>query len=302
MRVSRLAYIGADATDLGAWKNYATEIMGLQVAADSTDRRLYLRADERHHRLSIHAGGDDDITYVGWDLASHEALEAAASLLERNGVKVVAGTPDELAERRVLELASFTCPYSGIRMELTVGNEVAYLPRFTSTRDLSGFVMGDQGLGHVVLYTQDIRAAAEFYVRTLGFGISDYVLLPDGSPTGTPIGAFLHCNPRHHSLAFFALPMSPRGKKMQHLMLEANSLDDVGASYDLCLEHKITKSSLGRHPDDRGLSYYFHSPSGWLFEYAWKLRTIDPNHWTTEKYLTGATNGWGHKGLYGPER
>ena len=297
MGVSKLAYIGAEATDLAAWKRFSTEVMGLQIGADSGNRRLYLRADERHHRLSIHAGDNDDITYVGWELASHAALEAAASVLESNGVKVASGTADELVERRVLELACFTCPYTGIRMELTVGNEVAFYPRFTSTRDLSGFVMGDQGLGHVVLASADVREAAAFYVRTLGFGISDYVLLPDG----TPIGAFLHCNPRHHSLAFFSLPMSPRGKKMQHLMIEANSLDDVGTSYDVCLNHKVTRSSLGRHPDDRGLSFYFRGPSQWLFEYAWQLRTIDPKSFTTEKYFTGATNGWGHAGLYGPQ-
>jgi len=297
MGVSRLAYLGATTTNLAAWKEYSTEVMGLEISADSGDRCLYLRADERHHRLSIHAGDNDDVTYVGWELANHQTLEAATSLLEGNGVKVAPGTPDEMTERRVLELAWFSCPYTGVRMELTVGNEVAFYPRFRSTRDLSGFVMDDQGLGHVVLFTTEIQAAAEFYVRTLGFGVSDFVIMPNG----TPVGVFLHCNRRHHSLAFFAVPMGPRGKKIQHLMIETNSLDDVGTSYDLCLERKITKSSLGRHPDDRGLSFYFHSPSGWLFEYAWQLRTIDPNNWTAEKYVTGAANGWGHAGLFGPE-
>ena len=298
MAVSRLGYVGANASDLAGWKKYSTEVMGFEVAADSSDRLLYLRGDERHHRLSIHAGNNDDVTYVGWELANHQALEATASVLESHGIKVAPGTSDELAQRRVLELASFTCPYTGVRMELSVGNEVAFYPRFRSTRDLSGFVMGDQGLGHVVLFTTDIQGAGDFYLRTLGFGISDYVYLPNG----TPVGAFLHCNRRHHSLAFFAVPMGPRGKKIQHLMIETSSLDDVGTSYDLCLERKITKSSLGRHPDDRGLSFYFHSPSGWLFEYAWQLRTIDPHNWTTEKYLTGAANGWGHAGLFSPEQ
>jgi 2,3-dihydroxybiphenyl 1,2-dioxygenase len=170
-------------------------------------------------------------------------------------------------------------------------------PRFTSPRGLSGFLMGELGAGHAVLLCADVRAAAEFYARTLGFGISDYVVSPDGGA----VGAFLHCNPRHHSLAFFAVPMSQRGKKMQHLMIETNSLDDVGLSYDLCLDHKITKSSLGRHPDDRGLSFYFRNPSGWLFEYAWQLRTIDPDNFATEKYKMGAGNGWGHAGLFSPE-
>ena len=296
MGVSRLAYLGADATDLAAWKKFSTEVMGLQVAAESNDRRLYLRADERHHRLSIHAGDEDDITYVGWELANHRALEETASVLESNGIKVESATSDELAERCVLELAHFTCPYTDVRMELAVGNEVALYPRFISTRDLSGFVMGEQGLGHVVLLTSDVQGSAEFYVRALGFGISDYVLFPDGRP----FGAFLHCNPRHHSLALVSMPIGPR-KRMQHLMMEHNSLDDVGQSYDLCVERKITKSSLGRHPDDRGLSFYFHSPSGWLFEYAWQLRTVDPKNWVTERYMMGVDNGWGHRGLYGRE-
>jgi len=288
--------LGANATDLAAWKKYSTEVMGLEVAADSSDRRLYLRADERHHRLSIHAGDNDDIEYVGWELADHQALEAAASVLEQKGIKVASGSSGELVERRVLELAYFTCPYSGVRMELAVGHEVTLFPRFTSTRDLSGFLMGELGLGHVVLFSADILAASEFYVRALGFGVSDYVF----SPEGAPVGVFLHCNPRHHSLAFFSVPMSQRGKKIQHLMIETNSLDDVGTSYDLCLDHNLTKSSLGRHPDDRGLSFYFRNPSRWLFEYAWQLRNINLDNWTTERYTMGVSNGWGHRGLFSP--
>ncbi|HXJ32631.1 MAG TPA: VOC family protein [Candidatus Eisenbacteria bacterium] len=295
MGVARLSYLGLNASDLGAWKKFGTEVLGFEIGTDSQDRLLYLRGDERHHRLTIHAGDEDDVSYVGWELASHEVLEAAAGVLESQGVQVQAGMPDELAERRVLEFVYFTCPYTGVRMELTVGNETLLYPRFTPTRALSGFLMGELGLGHVVLISSDVQAAARFYVRALGFGVSDYVLAPDGAP----VGAFLHCNPRHHSLAFFGMRMSPR--KIQHLMIETNSLDDVGTSYDLCLERKITKSSLGRHPDDRGLSFYFRSPSRWLFEYGWQLRSIDPANWTTERYVMGAGNGWGHAGLFSPD-
>jgi extradiol dioxygenase len=90
-------------------------------------------------------------------------------------------------------------------------------------------------------------------VCNFGFGISDYVVSPDGAP----LGAFLHCNPRHHSLAFFQIPMGPR--KIQHVMFETNSLDDVGTSYDLCLEREITATSLGRHGNDRSFSFYFRN-------------------------------------------
>jgi 2,3-dihydroxybiphenyl 1,2-dioxygenase len=291
MNVSRLAYVGANATDLAAWKTYSTEVLGFEVAADSNNRRLYLRADERHHRLIVHAADNDDVAYVGWEVVDHEALEAAASALERQSVQAEAGTPAELADRRVLDLLRFTCPHSGVRMELTVGNETVFNPHFRPTRDLSGFRTGELGLGHVVLFASDARAAASFYARALGFGISDYVLTPDGAP----LGAFLHCNKRHHSLAFFQIPMGRR--KIQHIMFETNSVDDVGTSYDLCVERKITATSLGRHPNDRGLSFYFRNPSGWLFEYAWQLRLIDPQNWTAEHYVLRPDGAWGHAGL-----
>ncbi len=225
MGVSKLAYLGANATDVGEWKTYGTDIMGLDVGSDSGDRLLYLRADERHHRLTIHAADNDDVAYIGWEVADHEALEAAAKALEDHGVRVESGTPNELADRRVLELAWFTCPYTGVRMELTVGNETVFNPCFKPTRDLSGFITGELGLGHFVLYTADVEAAASFYVRTLGFGLTDWVVTPEGAR----LAAFLHCNPRHHSMALIQWPTAPR--KIQHVFFETHSLDDIGATY-----------------------------------------------------------------------
>ena len=265
MGVSRLAYVGANSADLAAWKTYATEILGQEVGTDSDDSLLYLRADERHHRLSIHAADNDDVAYVGWELPDHGALETAASLLERDGVKVESAGPNELAIRRVLEMAYFICPYSGVRMELAVGNDVVFNSQFKPTRALSGFRMAELGMGHVVLYCSNAQAAANFYVHNLGFGLSDFVV----STEGDPLGAFMHCNPRHHSLALFQVPAAPR--KIQHVMFETNTLDDVGTSYDLCLDREITATSLGRHGNDRSFSFYFRNPSRWFFEYGWQL-------------------------------
>jgi len=291
MSVKKLAYLGANATDMGAWKQYSTEVLGLEIGRDSSDRLLYLRADERHHRLSIHPGDNDDVSYIGWELANHEALEAAAANLERNGVEVVAGTPNELADRRMLELVHFMCPYTGVRMELTVGNEVVFNPAFRPTRDLSGFRTGELGLGHFVLYTANAQAAADFYVRTLGFGISDWVV----SPEGAKLAVFLHCNPRHHSMAFINWPTAPR--KIQHVFFETNSLDDVGKTYDLCSQRELAKTTVGRHPNDRSVSFYFRNPSRWFIEYGWDLRTIDPQNVDIEQYVLRPGIGWGHAGL-----
>ena len=83
MKVSKLAYVGAHASDLDAWKKYSVEVLGLEIARDSSDKLLYLRADEQHHRLSIHPREANDIGYVGWEVADHEGLEAITSRLGR---------------------------------------------------------------------------------------------------------------------------------------------------------------------------------------------------------------------------
>lgn len=292
MTVSRLAYVGANATDLAAWKKYGVEVLGQEVSSDSNQRLLYLRSDERHHRLCLHAGDNDDVAYVGWEVATHEDLEATATTLERFGVELKPGKPSELADRRVYELGYFRCPYTGVRMELVVGNETMLSPRFNSTRDLSGFVTGELGMGHLVLYTGQVQAAADFYVRALGFGISDWLV-------GERRAAFLHCNPRHHSLAFIEWPDPPRS--IQHVFFETLTLDDVGTTYDLCVTREIAATSIGRHPNDRSVSFYLRNPSRWFIEYGWDLRTIDPNHWTVEQYVLQPGMAWGHAGLFNLE-
>ncbi|MBU9610619.1 VOC family protein [Burkholderia multivorans] len=292
MKVTKLAYVGTHASDLDAWKDYAPQVLGLEVSHDSSDKLLYLRADERHHRLSIHPGESDDIAYIGWEVANHEALDAMASRLDRSSIKVQRGTASDLVERRVRDLVYFTCPHTGVRMELTVGNEVVFNPRFVPTRPLTGFKTGELGLGHVVLYvTADLRKVVNFYVKMLGFGISDWVV----NPEGMPLAAFLHCNARHHSLALIFYPPAPR--KIQHVFFETNSLDDVGTTYDLCRAQEIAATGIGRHPNDRSVSFYFRNPSRWFIEYGWDLRTVDPQNVTEESYVLRPGIGWGHDGL-----
>lgn len=289
--VSQLSYVVGTSSDVPEWKRYATEVLGLEVSSDSNDSLLYVRADDRHHRIGVRAGHEEDVAYVGWDVVSRAALEAAAASLEDAGIKVTAGTPEEAADRRVMEFVHFRCPYSDVRMELVLGHEKVFMPRFRSSRDLAGFNTDEMGMGHVVLYAADIAGAADFYSRVLGFGVTDFAHIPNVGP----FAAFLHCNTRHHSLAFMNIPGAPR--RIQHVMFETVSMDDVGHSYDLCLEQGITSTTTGRHQNDHVFSFYFRNPSGWHFEYGWGPRMVDPETWTTENYSLGSGFAWGHDGL-----
>lgn len=50
----------------------------------------------------------------------------------------------------------------------------------------------------------DGKAFESFYAM-LGFRVSDYIELMPGL-----VGTFLHCNPRHHTLAFVEVPGARR--------------------------------------------------------------------------------------------
>lgn len=295
-RVDELAYLGIGAKDLGVWSDYAVEVLGLEVCADSDDRNLYLRMDERHHRLLVHPSGDEqeDVHYVGWQVRDASAMDRVAAQLDAAGVEVVAGTPEEAATRRVLGFVHFEDPHSGVRMEVSWGPEVTFQPRYQPSRPISGFVTGELGLGHYVTYVADVPSAERFYSETLGFATSDAPSMPGVGQ----VASFMFCNPRHHSLAFFGNP-APR-RRTYHVMLEYREMDDVGSALDVCRERDSVKVDLGRHNNDRAFSFYAENPSGWLFEFGWGGRTIDPDNFAVEHFTIGGGSGmgeWGHAGL-----
>ncbi len=235
-------------------------MLGHEVAYGSDDQHLYLRLDEHHHRLTVHPSDHDDVDYVGWDVGTPENLQAVAAQVEAAGVAVKPATPEEAADRRVVDFAYFTDPNSDVRMELHYGAESVFMPHYHPTRAIEGYKTGDQGLGHAVLFVPDPEAAARFYEEVLGFGMSDWIIVPGMGR----LGAFMHCNTRHHSLAFFANPQ-PR-KKVHHVMMEHLALDDVGSGYDIALQRELVTVTLGRHLNDHMVSFYFKNPGDWHFE------------------------------------
>jgi 2,3-dihydroxybiphenyl 1,2-dioxygenase len=295
-KVDELSYVGIKTGEIDAWSKYAVEVLGHQIAADSDDHNLYLRMDDHHHRLIVHRTSDgvEDAAYVGWQVRNAKVMNAVAARLEAHGVAVEEGSPEEAAARRVLGFVHFQDPHSGVQMELAYGPEITFVPTYRPSRDITGFVTGDMGLGHYVTYVPNVEAAEEFYSEVLGFATSDSPSIPGIGR----VAAFMYCNSRHHSLAFFTKPEP--GKRANHIMLEHSSIDDVGTAYDICRSHGSVKVELGRHNNDRMISFYAENPSGWLFELGWGARRIDPDTFGVEHYTLGGGSGageWGHEGL-----
>jgi extradiol dioxygenase len=287
--VSQLGYIGLGVGDAAAWERFATGILGMSVSERAEDGSLKLRMDDHHYRICVHPQGSDDVAYIGWEVPNRETLAAIAEQIRGAGADVERGSDTEARGRNVVELIKFRDP-NGIASEVFYGPLLG-AGTFKSPRAISGFVTGSGGLGHTLLVVDDLDRSMDFYTRALGMRISDYVVPSDGPLAGMRLG-FLHCNPRHHSLAM--LPMKGTRRRLNHIMIEVSAVDDVGATYELCQDQKIPIAlSLGRHTNDRMLSFYMLSPSGFMIEYGWDGRQVDDATWQVQVHTSGSA--WGHR-------
>lgn len=285
MKVSALGYVGVRATALDDWARFGTGLLGLQLA-EQTKAQLRFRMDDRKQRLLVAEDAGNGLAFFGWEVADAAAMDALAGRLEGAGVRVQRGDAALCAQRAVTGLVWCEDPV-GNRVEVIHGPEVTDEP-FKPGRNISGFRTGVLGMGHAVLWVPEIEKMLGFYRDLLGLAVSDYITQPFRA-------YFFHCNARHHSLALIENPKA----MLHHLMMETYYLDDVGQAYDIALgEEGRIATTLGRHVNDYMTSFYSFTPSGFMMEYGWGGRTLDPEGWTAEEVTSGPSL-WGHDRKWG---
>lgn len=285
MDIRALSYVGAEVSDLEAWERFAQEFLGMPTTREGGDR-LLVRMDERSYRFDLRRGSDDRLLWLGWEVSTKAALDSAVDELRAAGVDVVLAAPDEARERGVIEVAVFHDP-AGNRNELFYGQQADFRP-LVLTRPMTGYLTGELGMGHAVIGVTNFRECFDFYVNTLGFRVSD---------TFKSFIAFLHCNPRHHSLAL----VESDKPGLRHVMLETVSIDDVGMAIDIARKGGYLTRELGRHTNDKAVSFYAETPSGWEIEYGWSGLQVDDEVWIVRQ-LIGPTSLWGHDPIGDRER
>ena len=293
MAIQSLGYLRIESTDVPAWREFGLKVLGTVEGSGSTPGALYLRMDDFPARLVIIPGERDRLVCAGWECANSAALQEVRHSLDVEGVAYKEATAAELADRRVSEMITFADP-SGNLLEVFCG--VALEHRRVVSPYGHRFVTAEQGLGHVVLSTRDDDEALHFYRDVLGFHLRDSMRMPpqvvgrpaDGAPAWL---RFFGCNPRHHSLAFLPLP-TPSG--IVHLMMEVENSDDVGLCLDRALRRKVPMSAtLGRHVNDKMLSFYMKSPGGFDIEFGCEgLQVDDDDDWVARE--STAVSLWGH--------
>lgn len=292
MSIRSLGYLRIESTDMAAWREFGLKVLGMIEGKGTTAGALYLRMDEFPARLVIEPGDHDRLLVAGWECANAAELQDVRSRLEAEGTPYKEATAAELADRRVDEMIQFEDP-SGNGLEVFHG--VALEHRRVVSPYGHRFVTEEQGLGHVVLCTNDDAESLHFYRDVLGFRLRDSMRLPpqfvgrpaDGDPAWL---RFFGVNPRHHSLAFLPMP-TPSG--IVHLMVEVENADDVGLCLDRALRRKVPMSAtLGRHVNDKMLSFYMKTPSGFDVEFGCEGLEVDDADWIARE--STAVSLWGH--------
>ncbi len=290
--IRSLGYLRIESADPGAWREFGTRLLGMTDGRGPEEGAVYLRMDDFPARFVIVPGQAEGLLASGWEVAGEAELAALAQRLDRAGVPAKAGSPEELAARRVGGLLRFDDP-SGHTLEVFWGASLDNRPAFCPYG--IDFITGDMGMGHVVIPAADDEAAMAFWTGLLGFRLRDTMAMPGelfGRPPGGPpaMMRFLGCNARHHSVALAPMA-SPTG--VIHVMVEVAALDDVGRAMDRCARRGGTLSAtLGRHANDHMVSFYVRTPSGFDIEYGTDGLCVDDATWVARQ--TTAVSEWGH--------
>lgn len=306
MKIRGLGYVGFSVPDPQEWLRFGIDVLGLMPARalagedwgtpaskDSgpaskgsgvaPDGTVYLKMDDWQWRMALHPGTAAGVQYIGLELGSKQELEAAVDELRTAGQFAEMGSAEQARARSVSGIG-YTRDPIGNSIELFYGPTLDR--NFQSPHNMR-FVTGDMGLGHLNLFVDPLDECQEFYTRILGFKLTDYMIFGPNMSAN-----FYHCNPRHHSIG---LTRIGEVNGLHHLMLEVEDIDDVGRCLDRAERAGIViTSTLGRHVNDRALSFYMRSPAGFEVEVGCHSVRID-EHWTPSQFVEGDV--WGHKGL-----
>ncbi|RTL31148.1 MAG: extradiol ring-cleavage dioxygenase [Burkholderiales bacterium] len=285
-----MGYLVAESNKLDEWKTFAQEGLGLHVEQPSADL-LVFRVDDHQRRIMIRKGPAEDVVAMGWELDDQAALDTALSRLKLRGADIALAQANDAAQHGVTSLWRVLGP-----KKLTI--ELYTTPLLTQAplqMKASGFVTGAAGLGHVAITTREPEAMLAFWQEVFDARLSDEI---EDRIDGVNLDfSFLRLNERHHSIATAStrgVRLNPLRTTIHHMNLQAASLEDVTQGYLRCkaMGYEIA-NSIGQHPNDKELSFYVVTPSGFEVELGWNPISVKEEGWQPQRYR--GISLWGHR-------
>ncbi len=259
--------------DVDAHARFYTDVWHLSVVAERNGS-VYLRGSGAYcHILALHPRNKPQLLCVNLVAADRGAVDRLHASVIAAGAPQ-ADQPASIAEPGGGYGFAFTDP-DGRQLRVIAGDA-----RHADARRLPD---RPEKITHLVLNTPRQEDAAAFWVRALGFEVSDRSLL-----------TFVRCNDDHHSVAFH-----PGGSStLHHIAFEMDGIDSVmrGAGRMRDAGHPI-EWGPGRHGPGNNVFAYFVGPGDFVIEYTAEIGKVDDN------YRVRAPGEWvyppGHSDLWG---
>ncbi len=242
LKVLRLGFLGLNATRLDESVAYYTDVVGLPIVAQG-QRETFLGCGLGSHALSLHASGEAGFRHIGLQLAGEGPLDDVLETLRGHGIDGEIKSSSLHGIGSVLEIAD----PDGYRVLL-------YRDEDTSRYHFPTRGVAPRKLGHVALWTTNVKRAEKFYTDVLGFRTSDWI---------DSVFVFLRCCTDHHTVNF--LTAASRG--MFHMAFELQDANDLIQSCDVLARAKRRLDwGPGRHGPGHNLYTYHRDVEGNIVE------------------------------------
>lgn len=271
--ITGLRGIDLGVPDLASHARFYTDVWRLSLVAER-EGSAYLRGTGAfHHVLALHRRAAPSVLCINLAAADRAAVDALHARVRAAGALQLEA-PAPVAE-----------PGGGyaFRFSDPEGRSVRVIADDSRHPDACPQPDRPAKITHVVLNTPRQEAAADFWVRALGFEVSDRSLL-----------TFLRCNADHHSLAFHPGESST----LHHIAFEMDGIDSVmrGTGRMRDAGYPI-EWGPGRHGPGNNVFAYFVGPDDVVIEYTAEIEQVDASYRVREPrewaYPPGHSDLWG---------
>lgn len=280
MPLHRLTRLVLGVPDVAAAEAYYTEF-GLTPLGDGRfatvdgGEQLKLVRTERRRAVQVGIGVDDpdDLDRIAANLA---ALGVAARREPAALTAVEEGTGVEVRVEIAERIRQAETPPAAVNGPGRVDRPNARATALTRDEEH----LRPRKLGHVVLGSTDQQRSQDFFVKGIGFKISD--LIKDRA-------GFLRCSTDHHNLLVQAAPVP----LLHHTSWQVDDVDEIGRGASALLEADPSRHvwGLGRHHIGSNFFWYLRDPAGNFSEYYADLDVIvddelwEPGVWSGQESL-----------------
>lgn len=241
--VARLGHAMFKTPSIARMADYYAEVLGLPVVDRTADRIIFGDRCGRE-ALILERGSHAACEEISFAVSSGDDLDRLATSLGHAGCAVEIATD---VTPRAGNVRRFVDP-KGTRVLLFIDK-----PK-PAAGALGAMGIGALKLGHVAFASDKTQSVTDFYVRELGFRVSDWV---------EDIFSFLRCGPDHHTVNF----LTNTHTRLHHIAYELKDWAHLQSACDELGKRKIPIIwGPGRHRVGHNVFVYHRDPDDHIIE------------------------------------